>query len=133
MSLLKTLIPTNRCSKQVNRAASTIEDTVQKPVHEVAESDEAFELTVNLPGVSKDGLEVTSDTDEIRIVGRRSWKRPEGWTALHRESVAATYELVLTHENALNNDKIAAQLRDGVLSVTLPKAEQIKPRKISIG
>ena len=52
--------------------------------------------------------------------------------ALHRESVDATYELVLTHDNAINSEAIAAELRDGVLSVTLPKAEAIKPRKIAV-
>ena len=58
--------------------------------------------------------------------------QPEGWTAIHRESAEAAYELVLTHDNALNNDAIAAELRDGVLQVTLPKAEAIKPRKITV-
>lgn len=133
MTLLKTLIPTIRRSVPVNREASKIEGPVQKPIYDITESTEAYELTVSLPGVSKDGLEVTSDTSEIRVVGRRSWKRPEGWTSLHRESVDATYELVLTHDNALDNDKISAQLRDGVLIVTLPKAEEIKPRKITVG
>ena len=133
MTLLKTLVPSIRRSEAVNREDSKIDGPVQKPLYDIEESAEAFALTVNLPGVSKDGLEVTSDTGEIRIVGRRSWKRPEGWTALHRESVDATYELVLTHDNALNNEKISAQLRDGVLSVTLPKAEEIKPCKITVG
>lgn len=133
MTLLKTLIPTIRRSEPVNREVSKIEGPVQKPTYDITESADAFGLTVNLPGVTKDGLEVTSDLGEIRIVGRRSWKRPESWTALHRESVDATYELVLTHDNALNNEEITAELRDGVLTVTLPKAEEIKPRKITVG
>ncbi|MBE34976.1 MAG: heat-shock protein Hsp20 [Opitutaceae bacterium] len=133
MSLLNTPIPTICRSERTNREASKIEGPVQKPSYAITESTEAFALTVDLPGVAKDGLEVTSDTGEIRIVGRRNWKRPEGWTSLHRESVDSTYELVLTYDNALNNEKITAQLRDGVLNVTLPKAEEIKPRKITVG
>lgn len=133
MSLLNTLIPSIRRSVPVRRESSQVEGPVQKPAYHVTESDEAYALTVNLPGVAKSDLEVTSDTGEIRVVGHRSWKRPEGWTTLHRESVDATYELVLTHDNALNNDKISAELRDGVLTVTLPKAEEIKPRKITVG
>ena len=133
MSLLNTPNSCTCRSESANSEASKIEGPVKRPNYDVTESTEAFALTVNLPGVSKDGVEVTSDTAEIRVVGRRSWKRPEGWTSLHRESVDATYELVLTHDNTLNNEKITAELRDGVLNVTLPKAKEIKPRKISVG
>lgn len=104
----------------------------EKPVYEINETAEAFALTVFLPGVAKAGLEVTADESQIRLVGRRAWRRPEAWTALYRESAAAPFELVLTHENALNTDKITAELRDGVLHVTLPKHEAVKPRKIAV-
>ena len=67
------------------------------------------------------------------MVGRRAWKQPESWTLLHGETDNSTYELVLTHDNLLNNDKITAELRDGVLAVTLPKAEAVKPRRITVG
>ena len=103
-----------------------------KPLYEVKETPEAFGATVYLPGVTKDGLEITAEEGEIRIVGRRAWKQPEGWTALHRESVDAPFELVLAHENAIDTDKIAAELRDGVLRISLPKHEAVKPRKIAV-
>jgi HSP20 family molecular chaperone IbpA len=59
---------------------------------------------------------------------------PAGWTTLHRESAApdAVYELVLTHDNAFDADKVAAELRDGVLRLSLPKIEALKPRKIAV-
>jgi HSP20 family protein len=108
-------------------AVSTI-----KPSYKVQETAEAYRLTVQLPGVAKDGLELTAEDSEIRITGRRGWTQPEGWTALHRETPDAAYELVLTHDNAIDAGKIAAELRDGVLQVTLPKAEALKPRKIAV-
>lgn len=132
MSLFNTIIPSARRSAARRAEATQPEGPVQKPVYQVTESDDAYQLTVNLPGVAKDGLEVTSDADEIRVVGRRAWSRPKDWTTLHRESVEATYELVLTHDNAINNEKIGAELRDGVLQVTLPKAEAVKPRKVTV-
>ena len=103
-----------------------------RPVHEINETEEAFGLTVYLPGVSKEGLEITAENDQVRILGTRAWKQPEGWTALYRESAAAPYELVLTHDNAIDAEKIHAEIRDGVLRVSLPKAEAIKPRKIAV-
>ena len=104
-----------------------------KPVYEVTATDDAYGLTVSLPGVAKDGLEITAEEGQIRIVGRRAWKQPEGWTALHRETVDAPFELVLGHENAIDTEKVSAELRDGLLRVSLPKPEAAKPRKIAVG
>jgi HSP20 family molecular chaperone IbpA len=103
-----------------------------KPAYEIKETPEAWGVTVYLPGVARDGLEVTAEEGEVRLVGRRAWTPPEGWTSLHRETANAPYQLVLTHDDALDADKIAAELRDGVLRVSLPKKEAIKPRKIAV-
>lgn len=103
-----------------------------KPLYQIKETQDAWGATVYLPGVAKDGLEITAEVGQLRIVGRRHWKRPENWTALHRESVDAPYALVLTHDNAIDTEKIAAELRDGVLRVSLPKHEAVKPRKIAV-
>jgi HSP20 family molecular chaperone IbpA len=103
-----------------------------KPVFEIKETPDAFGATVYLPGVARDGLEITAEEGQIRIVGRRAWKQPEGWTALHRESADAPFELVLGHDNAIDTDKIMAEVRDGVLRVSLPKHEAVKPRKIAV-
>jgi HSP20 family protein len=133
MSLLTHFIPSlarDPGSANQNRP-SDLSHTV-KPLYELKETPEAWGATVFLPGVAKDGLEITAETGQLRIVGRRQWKRPEHWTALHRESSDAPYELVLAHDNAIDTDKIAAELRDGVLRISLPKHEAIKPRKISV-
>lgn len=131
MSLIHSLIPSlNRTPARTG--SDQILAASVKPVFEVKEADEAYGLTVYLPGVAKDGLEITAEAGELRVVGRRNWKQPEGWTALYRESSNSPYELVLTHDNAIDADKIAAELRDGVLRVSLPKAEALKPRKIAV-
>jgi HSP20 family molecular chaperone IbpA len=103
-----------------------------KPRYEVKETDDAFGVTVYLPGVTKDTLELTAEAGEFRVVGRRAWSQPEGWTTLYRESANAPFELTLAHDNAIDADKIAAELRDGVLRASLPKAEALKPRKITV-
>ena len=133
MSLLNTFIPAwNRVPAKTdeNRPADLAQTA--KPLYEIRETPEAFGATVYLPGVTKEGLEITAEEGQIRIVGRRAWKQPEGWTALHRESADAPFELVLGHDNAVDNEKIAAELQDGVLRVSLPKHEAIKPRKIAV-
>jgi HSP20 family protein len=134
MSLKNTLIPNRNRSVARNDRSNGTEDLgpTIKPLYEVRETEDAYGVTVFLPGVSKDNLEITAEAGEFRIVGRRSWEQPEGWTALYRESVDAPYELVFNHDNAIDADKVAAELRDGVLRVSLPKAEALKPRKITV-
>lgn len=133
MSLLSTLIPTlTRTPASEQTTAATELGATLKPVYQVTETPDAYSLVVFLPGVAKDGLELTAENGRITIVGRRAFKQPEGWTSLYRESADATYNLVLTHENAIDAEKIAAELNDGVLRVSLPKSEAVKPRKIAV-
>jgi len=131
MSFLNSIIPSFGQSLARTDEEPGLRPTV-RPVHEVKETDDAFGLTVYLPGVAKDGLEITAENNELRIAGRRAWKQPEGWTLLYRESTDAPYELVLEHENSFDPDKIHAELRDGILRVSLPKTEALKPRKIAV-
>lgn len=134
MSLFNTLIPSlSRPLAPATESRATDLAHSVKPAYDITETADAFGVTVQLPGVAKSDLEITVEETEVRIVGRRSWKQPEGWTALHRETVDAPFELVLAHENAIDTEKIVAELRDGLLRVSLPKHEAIKPRKIAVG
>lgn len=117
--------------KETSAQAGAPEFTI-KPAYESKETAEAWGLTVHLPGVAKDGLELTAEQGLVTIRGRRAWKQPEGWTALYRESVDVPFELNLEHDNTVNADGIHAELKDGVLRVSLPKAEAVKPRKIAV-
>lgn len=132
MSFINNLLPTLRREPVTRCDSEHSAGPVQKPAYRVREGEDAYTLTVQLPGVVKSGVDITADDGEIRISGRRDWQRPEGWTTLHRESVDAAYELVLTHDNAIDADKVSAELHDGVLTVTVPKAEAIKPRRITV-
>jgi HSP20 family protein len=134
MSLINSLIPslTRTPVRRERDAAGEFNPTV-KPAYEIKETADAWGVTVYLPGVAKDGLEITADGGELRIVGRSQWKQPKEWTSLYRESADVPFELVLEHDNAINVDQIHAELKDGVLRVALPKQEALKPRKITVG
>jgi len=128
MSRIQNLIPS------ITRKPAEREDNepTVRPWYEVKETPEAWGLTVYLPGVAKEGLELAAEEGVVTIRGRRGWKAPAGWTALYRESADAPYELALTHDNTVDVEKIHAELKDGILRVSLPKAEAIKPRKIAV-
>jgi HSP20 family molecular chaperone IbpA len=132
MSLLDTLATTrDRALGRKRDDAGELGQTV-KPLYEIKENADAWGLTVHLPGVAKDGLEITAEEGQLRIVGRRAWKQPKDWTVLYRESADLPYELTLAHDNAIDVDKTVAELRDGILRVSLPKTEAVKPRKIAV-
>ncbi len=125
MSFLNTLIPTFTRTNGEH-------DTARRPRYEVTETRPAMPSPAYLPGVTKEGLEITDEGGELRITGRRTDKLPEGQTALYRETSDASYELVLVHDNSIDAEKIAAELRDGVLRLTLVKSESAKPRKVTV-
>ena len=132
MSLRNTLIPSrSQDATRENTSGSELKRTV-KPTYEIKETPEAWGVTIYLPGVNKDGLELTAEEGQLRVVGQRAWKQPEGWSTLYRETPDAPYEITLTHDNAINLDAIAAEIRDGVLRISLPKHEALKPRKIAV-
>lgn len=116
---------------------SAVADTQAAPATRTAyrssETAEGYTVTVNLPGVAKDNLTVDAVDGVLTVTGRRAWQKPEGWTAVHRETPDDGYTLSLAYdETAVDADKITAQLTDGVLRLTLPKAEARKPRKIAV-
>jgi len=133
MTLLTSLIPSlNRQPDVTENTPTSVEVQTVKPAYEIRETPEAWGLIAYLPGVDKAGLELTVDQQQIRLLGRRSWKTPDTWSLLYRESSDAPFELVLEHDNAVDAEKIHAELKNGILHVALPKVAAIKPRKISV-
>ena len=133
MNLFNSLVPSFRRTPVVHQGHrhEDLGPTV-RPGYTINETDEAFGLTVHLPGVTKTGLEITAEEGTLRVTGKRSWQRPESWTAVYRETTDATFLLELEHDHAVDLDKIHAELEDGILRVSLPKVEAVKPRKISV-
>ncbi len=133
MTLLNSILPfTKRPQSPAVREAGP--ETTVRPHYTAAPADDAsaWTLTVSLPGVAKEGLSITDEAGVLTIRGERSWKRPEDWTTLHRESADAPFLLALRHDGEIDVEKIKAGFADGILTATLPKAEALKPRKIAI-
>ena len=106
--------------------------TYFQPRYYVDQSKDDTLVQVELPGVSKDELNLTVENKEMLIEGSASYRLPESWKILHRESKARAYRLRLRIGDQVDQAAIKAQLSDGVLTVTLPKAAAAKPKKVEI-
>ena len=101
------------------------------PSSSVLEDNDGYILQVEMPGVNKEGLEISIEKNEISIVGRRSAPAPQG-TLLHRESRSHNYRRSFEIDPSIESGKIAARMHQGVVTLTLPKAEKVMPRKIAV-
>jgi HSP20 family molecular chaperone IbpA len=102
------------------------------PRYEVQETADAFIVTAFVPGVDRSALETQVDGESLTVFARRTWTPPSEWTAVYRETPVADYRLVLELDHRINRDAVRAELNQGVLTLTLPKAEAVKPRRIEI-
>jgi HSP20 family protein len=101
------------------------------PQVNIFETKEGYLLEAEMPGVNKEGLEITLENNEITIVGHRQPEHAPG-QALFRERHAADFRRVFELDPAIDTTKISARMDQGVLSLTLPKSEKVKPRKIRV-
>jgi len=101
------------------------------PVATIREEKDAYLLDLEMPGVSKDGLEITVENNELTIIGRRRDPEPKG-AAVYRETRPIDYRRVFDLDPSIDINKIAAKIDQGVVTLTLPKAESVRPRKIVV-
>jgi HSP20 family protein len=84
-----------------------------------------------MPGVSRDGIRVTVEDGNLVLVGHRQ-APSESAEALHRETRQLSYRRVYELDPSIDADRISARIDQGILTVNLPKAEKLKPRRITL-
>ena len=102
------------------------------PPVDVYEDETGITLTADLPGVAKERLGVKVNADNLLIEGDVSVPAPQEMELLYAEILASSYRRSFTLSGDLDASKIEANLKDGVLKVRIPKAEEAKPRRIEI-
>ncbi|SKA86547.1 HSP20 family protein [Prosthecobacter debontii] len=109
-----------------------VTETLQKPLYDVKGSPEAYEVRVQMPGVPKGNVKIDLEENVLSIRGERQSATPEGWKSLHREISTQSYLLRLKLNTPVDEDKLTANLQDGVLTLNLPVKEAAKPRRIAV-
>ncbi len=121
---------THGATEAVNGEAKT--EYFLKPRYTVRQEEDAYEVGVVMPGVQKNNLSVSLEDDQLTVIGTRSDTVPKGWRPLYEERTRGDYRLRLQLNVEINAEAVSAKLEDGVLSLRLPLAEAVKPRRIEI-
>ncbi len=101
------------------------------PEVNIFENQEGYVVEAEMPGVNKNGIEVTLEGNALTILGHRTRERIEGEPLL-RECLEADFRRVFELDPAIDTSRIVARMDQGILKLTLPKSERVKPRKIAI-
>lgn len=126
-------------NEQASRAdAATRNETTQgseaalMPPVDVIEDSTAITLRADMPGVPKDKLKLQVEADTLTIEGEVSFAMPEGMEASYAEVSVPRFRRVFTLSKELETGNVSAELKNGVLSLRIPKAEHAQPRRIDI-
>ena len=123
----------NPASNATQSAPSVgVTESLQKPLYNVIGNTDAYEVRVELPGVAKSGVKIDLEDNVLSIRGERQSATPEGWKTLHRELSSLGYQLRLRLNTPVDEDKLTANLENGVLTLKLPLKEAAKPRRIEV-
>ena len=102
------------------------------PPVDVFENDNAITLLADLPGVTREQLQVRVDGDTLVLEATATPQGPQDLQLVHGEAQCPTYRRQFTLSRELDTARVEAQLRDGVLKLTIPKAEEARPRRIQV-
>jgi HSP20 family protein len=101
------------------------------PLVDIESTEDGYVLYAEMPGVSKDGIEVTVENGDLLIVGHRRPLDVSG-EPIYRESRPYDFRRVYELDPSIDTSRISARIENGLLTVNLPKAEKVKPRRIEV-
>jgi len=102
------------------------------PVTDIFETPEALTVVLEMPGVDRDSIEARVENDVVTIAGRIDFTKYEAMRPVYTEYNVGHYARSFEISNKIDQGKINALMKDGVVTIVLPKAEQAKPRKVQV-
>jgi HSP20 family molecular chaperone IbpA len=117
----------------VSKEEKTVPGRYYAPFADIYETDEALRVVMEVPGVERKDVNVALENDVLRVDARIDFSKYEGMEPVYTEYNVGHYTRSFTLSNKIDQEHISAQLEDGVLTLTLPKAKEAQPRRIQIG
>lgn len=123
---------TNRFGR-TSKEDEEFENAVWMPLTDISETEDHYELNVDLPGVSKDDLKISYSDHQLTISGERKQEKESKGSKYHRiERSYGKYYRSFNLPEKIKDDQIDASFKDGQLKIVVPKAEEVKPKAIDI-
>lgn len=116
----------------VSKDEKTVPGRFYVPYADIYETDEALTVLMEMPGVEREGVSVALENDVLRVEGKIDFSKYEGMEPVYTEFNVGHYTRSFALSGKIDRERIGAQLEDGVLVLTLPKAREARPRRIAI-
>ena len=116
----------------VGKEEKTVPGRYFVPYADIYETDDALAVVMEMPGVEKQDLDVGLENDVLRVNGRIDFSKYKDMEPVYAEYNVGHYARSFALSSTIDQEKISANLEDGVLTLTLPKAKHAQPRKIAI-
>jgi HSP20 family protein len=110
---------------------STDETACVAPYVDIEATDSGYVLYAEMPGVNREGIQITVEDGNLVIAGHRQELTVNG-EPLHRETRQLDFRRAYELDPSIDANKISARIEQGILTVNLPKAENLKPRRIAL-
>jgi HSP20 family protein len=111
---------------------STVPARLFMPTADIFEAEHALTVVLEMPGVDKNNVDISIEAGMLTIEGRLDFSKYGGMQPVYTEYNIGHYRRSFSLSNKIDQGKIGAEMKDGVLTITLPKAEEAKPRRISV-
>ena len=102
------------------------------PTTDIFETDDALTVVLEMPGADRDNIDVSVENGVLTVEGKINFKKYEGLQPVYGEYNVGPYRRSFRISSRIDQDKIRAEMSDGVITLVLPKAEEAKPRKIEV-
>ena len=116
----------------VSKEEKTVPARYFLPTTDIYETDAALTVVMEIPGVEKKDIEVSLESDVLRVEARIDFSKYEGLEPLYTEYNVGHFARAFTLSRKIDQQQIGAEVADGVLTLTLPKAKEAQPRRIAI-
>ena len=111
---------------------TTIPARIFLPTADIYEAQDALYVVLEMPGVERDNIDIRVEDGVLKIEGWLDFSKYQGLQPLYTEYNVGHYSRSFRLSSKIDQNRIAAELKDGVLALTLPKVEEAKPRTIQI-
>jgi HSP20 family molecular chaperone IbpA len=112
---------------------STVPARSFTPTADIFVAEHALTVVLEMPGVDKSNVDINVEAGVLTIDGRLDFSKYEGMQPVYTEYMIGHYRRSFSLSNKIDQSRIGAEMKDGVLTITLPKVEEAKPRRIAIG